>query len=223
MSYQTQEILELLHALPLFSGVDLTLLQKTIEGEHAHLLVLKAEELPPPAYSEMLGVVLAGKLQILSADAERSVVLRSITKGHIFGAASLFLENRAPVSRLLAQGDCSLLFLERDAVRELLLTAPAFMDAYLRFLAERVHFLNGKIRCFTAGSTERRLALWLAEQPEGAPFPVSSLTTLADTLDIGRASLYRALDKLEAEGLIARNGREMTVPSIESLLKKYHT
>ena len=167
--------------------------------------------------------MLSGKLQILSADAERSVVLRSVGKGHIFGAATLFLEDRAPVSRLLAQSACTLFFLEKAAVRELLVTDPAFMDAYLRFLAERVHFLNAKIRCFTAGSAERRLALWLAEHPEGTPFPVSSLTTLADTLDIGRASLYRALDKLEAEGLIARNGREMTVPSIEALLKKYHS
>ena len=219
----TQDTWKLLSTLPLFSSISPPLLQKIVESEQAHLLHLDAGDAPPCEFSEMLGVVLAGKLQILSADAERSVVLRSVAKGHVFGAASLFLESRAPVSRLLAQSECTLFFLERTAVRELLAADTAFMDTYLRFLAERVHFLNGKIRCFTAGSTERRLALWLAEQAEGTPFPVSSLTTLADTLDIGRASLYRALDKLEAEGLIIRNGREMTVPSTETLLQKYHS
>ncbi len=217
------DILNLLVTLPLFSAASHTRLQSTLESEHAHLVTLAAGQMLPARYAEMLGVVLAGKLQILSADADRSVVLRSVGKRHIFGAAALFLEDRAPVSRLLAQSECTLFFLEKAAVRELLVADPAFMDAYLRSLAERVHFLNGKIRCFTAGSAERRLALWLAEQPEGTPFPVGSLTTLADTLDIGRASLYRALDKLEAEGLIARNGRKMTVPSIENLLQKYHS
>ena len=223
MIYQTQTILELLTELPLFSGITPSLLQKAVEGDRAHLLHLTAGQTAPPESGEMLGVVLSGKLQILSADTERSVVLRSVATGHVFGAAALFLESRAPVSRLRAHSDCKLFFLEKAAVRELLLHDSAFMDAYLRFLAERVHFLNGKIRCFTAGSAERRLALWLAEHPEGAPFPVGSLTTLADTLDIGRASLYRSLDKLEAEGLIARNGREMTVPSTRTLLKKYNS
>ena len=218
-----QEVSDLLITLPLFSAASPALLQKMVNGEHAHLVKLTADEILPSRYAEMLGVVLSGKLQILSADTERSVVLRSIAKGHIFGAASLFLADRTPVSRLLAQSECTLFFLEKAAVRELLVADPAFMDAYLCSLAERVHFLNGKIRCFTAGSAERRLALWLAEHPEGAPFPVGSLTTLADTLDIGRASLYRALDKLEFEGLITRNGREITVLSTQTLLKKYNS
>ena len=40
-------------------------------------------------------------------------------------------------------------------------------------------------------------------------------------LDIGRASLYRALDKLEAEGFIRRAGREITVVSQDAILQKY--
>ena len=113
------------------------------------------------------------------------------------------------------------MFLDRDAVRAMLGESPAFMDAYLQFLAERVYFLNGKIRAFTAGSAERRLALWLAEHPEKQPFPTGSLTALAKTLDIGRASLYRALDKLENEGAILRDGRRITVLAADNLLKQY--
>lgn len=217
------DILKLLTVLPLFRTVSPPLLQKAAQGEHAHCVTLAAGEELPPQFSEMLGVVLSGKLQILSADANRAVVLRNVTKGHVFGAASLFLDDKMPVSRLVAQSDCTLFFLSRDAVRELLRASPDFMEAYLGFLAERVHFLNAKIRAFTAGSAERRLAVWLAEHPENEPFPAGALTSLAKTLDIGRASLYRALDKLEAEGLILRNGREITVPDTNALLQKYHS
>ena len=212
-----------LRALPLFAAADSALLQGAIEGKHAHLVTLSAGKAPPPRFCEMLGVVLAGKLQILSADAQRTVVLRSAVKGHVFGAASLFLEGKAPVSRLVAQEECTLFFLERKAVRELLGADPAFLDAYLRFLAERVEFLNAKIRAFTAGSTERRLALWLTERAENGLVQSGSLSALADALDIGRASLYRALDKLEAEGLILRHGREIAVPDANALLEKYHS
>ena len=97
------------------------------------------------------------------------------------------------------------------------------MDAYLQFLAERVQFLNAKIRSFTAGSTERRLALWLAEHAQNGAIRTPSLSMLAETLDIGRASLYRALDKMELEGLITRNGREIKVPCTDTLLQKYHS
>lgn len=217
------DILQLLKTLPLFGTVSPPLLQKAAESEHAYCVTLAAGEELSAQFSEMLGVVQSGKLQILSADADRAVVLRSVTKGHVFGAASLFLEKKTPVSRLVAQSDCALFFLARDAVRELLRASPDFTEAYLRFLAERVHFLNGKIRAFTAGSAERRLAVWLAEHPENEPFPAGALTSLAKTLDIGRASLYRALDKLEAEGLILRNGREITVPDTNALLQKYHS
>ena len=91
----------------------------------------------------------------------------------------------------------------------------------LSFLAGRVCFLNRKIQCFTAGSAERRLALWLLSEEEEVITLPSSLTTLSDMLDIGRASLYRALDKLEGDGLIRRNGREITLLSQENILKKY--
>ena len=216
-----RNMLDFLISLPLFRATDSELLQNALKSDGAYRLALEAGHTLPARYSEMLGVVLEGKLKILSADEERAVVLKSAAKGHVFGAASLFLEGKAPVSRLVAQSDCSLLFLDRHAVRALLTASPAFLDAYLRFLAERVYFLNGKIRSFTAGSAERRLALWLAEHPENEPFPTGSLTALAKALDIGRASLYRALDKLESEGTILRDGRRITVLSTDDLLKQY--
>ncbi len=209
--------------LPLFGKANPFLVQKAVQSEHAHVVALTAGDSPSPAFEQTLGVVLSGNLHILSADTERSVVLRSITRGHIFGAASLFSEKEAPVSRLVAHSACALLFLTRDAVRELLRADDGFLDAYLQFLAERVDFLNGKIRAFTAGSTERRLALWLAEHAENGAIRAVSLSALAEALDIGRASLYRALDKMESEGLITRNGREINVPCAQALLQKYHS
>lgn len=219
----TSELSLFLKTLPLFSGISTELLENTLQSEHAQLLSLASGEMPPSHCSEMLGVVLSGRLLILSTDEARSVVLRSVEKGEIFGAASLFCEARAPLSRLKAKSASLLLFLDRAAIHSLLRADPDFMDAYLRLLATRIEFLNAKIRAFTAGSAERRLALWLKDHAEGDFVREINFAVLADVLDIGRASLYRALDKLESEGLILRNGRDICILSPDDLIQKYHS
>ena len=106
-------------------------------------------------------------------------------------------------------------------MRELLAQDEGFRDAYLVLLSDRVRFLNRKIQCFTAGSAERKLALWLISEDQKSIVLPSAIASLADMLDLGRASLYRALDKLEDEGLISRSGRTITVISQERILQKY--
>lgn len=166
-------------------------------------------------------VIRSGRVRIRSTDGERHLVLRTAGPGDVLGAAALFLRGTSPFSQVEALTATEAVLLDFDTVHTLLRADARFMDAYLAYLADRVRFLNRKIRCFTAGSAERRLALWLAGEDEGTTLTPDSLTALSDMLDIGRASLYRALDKLEAEGLIYRSGREITVVSQDAILQKY--
>lgn len=204
--------------IPLFAACRQETVSKLI-GNGAQL-VLKSGDSLDRSYLGMLGIVLNGSADIVSADQGKPVILRSLCSRDVFGAASLFTRGNAPLSTITATAPCQLLFLSRDAVREALSADEKFLDAFLSFLADRVSFLNRKIRCFTAGSAERRLALWLiSEERDALVLPV--LTVLSEMLDIGRASLYRALDKLKDEGLIERNGREITILDRTSILNMY--
>ena len=217
---QKTEILRFLQNVPLFSKADPSLLASSLENG-AILRSLSAGEHIGADGVPLLIVLLEGRVKIFSADQEKNVILRSMEPGEVCGAASLFLESPSPISRIEASENSTVLLFDHPTVRELLAKDARFLDAYLAFLAGRVQFLNGKIRCYTAGSAERRLALWLASEQRATVCLPDSLTALADTLDIGRASLYRSLDKFEAEGLISRCGREITVMSQETLLRKY--
>ena len=78
------------------------------------------------------------------------------------------------------------------------------------------------IHSFTAGSAERRLSLFLADnESEGVYCANVSMVALADMLDIGRASLYRAFDKLEAEGFIEKKEKTILLKNKEGMLEKY--
>ena len=215
-----ENIAQALRKLSLFAGTD----EKTLEDW------LNGLSCAPSAYrngdmiegdARRLGILLSGKAKIHSADCGRNVILRELTAPGIFGAAALFCEGTLPLSRIEASSACRVLLLDAAAVRALMNADAGFRDAYLAFLAGRVRFLNHKILCFTAGSAERKLALWLTSENDSTILLPASLTALSDMLNIGRASLYRALDKLENDGLIHRDGRTITVISQDELLKKY--
>ena len=216
---QKDEILRFLAKAPLFSKADPGLLEQALDN--AVLRCLSVGEHIGDGNEPLLMVLLSGRVKIFSADQEKNVILRVMEPGEVCGAASLFLEAPSPISRIEAAERSAVLLFNAATVRLLLGKDPEFLNAYLAFLAGRVQFLNRKIRCYTAGSAERRLALWLASEQQATVRLPDSITALADTLDIGRASLYRSLDKFEAEGLISRRGREITVISQDELLRKY--
>ena len=213
-------ILKKLKQLPLFSKTASPVLEdwlKTVPSPRIYPSGARIDDGEPS-----LGVLLHGWAEITSADTGKSVLLRKLTAPGVFGAASLFCPEAPNFSRTEAKTACTVLQIPLDAVRALLSLDESFRDAYLTFLSGRVRFLNQKIRAFTAGSADRRLALWLISEESDVITLPTSISSLADMLDIGRASLYRALDKLEEEGLITRKGRTITLLSPSEIYQKYN-
>lgn len=190
-------------------------------------LLLSAAEERTPAGGEYLCragepfaslcLVLQGKLIVTAP--QSSACLRVIGAPGVLGFSSLFGGGTA-VSSVQAKGAVRLLLIPQETLEEALRTDPALAVRYIAHLTGRIRFLNGRIGTFTAGSAENRLAQYLLQcDPDGSGTvelgcPIS---TLAEMLDLGRASLYRAFDVLESRGLIAREGKTVRVPSARAL------
>lgn len=215
------DIISVLRTVPLFDRTDEEVLAALLTEKGVTLKQTRADDTVREQGERALGVLLKGRASILSADSEKCVILRNVKAGEVFDAAALFLTDPPPLSKIVALTDCTTLFLSAQSVRALMTRSPAFLDAYLAFLADRVQFLNRKIRCYTAGSAERRLALYLADNCDENGVLTVSLSALSHILDVGRASLYRALDKLEADGLITHDGRRITIKNRTQLLSRY--
>lgn len=221
-----QEKLTALLAHPLFAGVfadEAALVAEAAEGGYVTAVFAPGDAIVH-ASSRWMALVLRGRARVYSADPARQVLLRPIGVGDMVGVAQMFAVEAPPMSRMFADGETALLILEEAAVRRLLDRSPRFRDNCLAFLADRVAFLNRKITMVTAGSAERRLALTLDEMAgEADSFTLStSISTLADALDIGRASLYRALETLEHDGFLIRTGRRFTLCDRPAMLARYH-
>ena len=108
-----------------------------------------------------------------------------------------------------------------EALAQMLENDKTIMYNYIKFMATKIRFLNEKIMYFTAGSTERRLALYLASFGKKTIKTTISMTDLANTLDVGRASLYRAFDKLSEDGYIIRSEKIILLLNREEMINHY--
>ena len=98
---------------------------------------------------------------------------------------------------------------------------PHCYENYLKLLSDKIVYLNRKIAVLTAGSAEKKLASYIYEHMIGSEFiPDTSISELANVLQMGRASLYRALDVLTDKNIIHKQGKRITILD-ENKLKNY--
>ncbi len=167
-----------------------------------------------------LGVLLSGKASIYGRDSGKRVLMNRIASGEVFGAATVFFPKKEAVSTVVAVAKCRVLFIERAVLETIIENDFAVASAYIAFLSERIYFLNRKIIGFTAKNADAALAGYLLRTANAGGVLSLNMSRVASTLDIGRTTLYRAADALEAEGAIKRDGTMFTVLDRDLLERK---
>ncbi len=211
---------EIIYSLKLFDGCERELIEKLIISTGTSK-VFRSGELMEAEFSPSVGILLSGRGVIYSSDKGRQTLLRFISPGNAVGVASLFAAE-PPATRIEACGDgkSEMFFIKREAFEKLLEDNSAFRINLIKFLADRVSFLNSKIDTVTAGSAERKLAIFIKNSPVNDCGIIElgmSMTALAHALDIGRASLYRAFDALEEAAIIKKDKGSITLLSQNKL------
>lgn len=158
-------------------------------------------------YERALGILLTGKAE---AVAQEKSALTTFLAGATFGAAALF-GGEEYVSVIRATTDCRVQFLPEEVLRKLFADYPQTAVNYVAFLSDKIRFLNRKIATYTSGGAAGRLYYWLgANCDEAGHLPAGvTMTMLAKMLNVGRTSLYRALEELEKKGLIKKQNGEV--------------
>ena len=148
--------------------------------------------------------LLSGKAKVYAQNS--SVVMRNMEPSDFFGAASLFCKQQTG-STVTAATDCIVAYLPENHVASLIETCPTFSRNYIAFLSDRIRFMNGKIYSFTDSTAEQRVFNALSSHSDKSgkvnlPF---SMAELANRLNMGRSSLYRAIDNLIASDKIKKD------------------
>ncbi len=161
-----------------------------------------------------LGILLSGSALVrrIGSDGKEQLCNRLFADS-AFGAAALFSENET-VSHILADSGCTVQFIPQSRLLALAEQYPSVCEALFRFFTDRIRFLNHSLNGLRGGTAAQRLFSFLKSKADAkGTLTLPSISSLAETLSIGRTSIYRAFDELEQSGFIRRDGKTVTLIS----------
>lgn len=174
----------------------------------------KGEVIYDPQHARRaLAYLLEGHARVMQGQ----VVMNDLLAGDVFGAAALFGSSEPYPSTVVAVTECRLMLIPQETVSRWMEVVPAVGENYVRFLSDRIRFLNRRIGTLTAGQTDGRLWKYLLAHRDAAGVVTLSggMNALAKRLDMGRSSLYRSLDALSDAGRIRREGKNIIILKME--------
>ena len=219
----TADFLKKLTKFSLFQNASPAVIKLALSADDCEIKVFNSGEVMfgPDVNQGSLALILRGKGEIFSADPNKDVLLQTVSVGDMFGYSKLFGKGSSLSTRVVAKGGARVLFISEASLAQMLENDKTIMYNYIKFVSDQIRYLNEKIMYFTAGSTERRLALYLTSLNKKTIRLSISMTDLANTLDVGRASLYRAFDKLSDDGYIIRSEKIILIMDRDELLSHY--
>ena len=207
---------------PLLKGAPVSVLNRVLSVSGYDYKEYKKDETvySRSSFSRSLGVVLDGALSVTKENADgKRIVMSTLYRGSMFGAAALFNSENEFATDICASEDSRIVFFSQKIVTRLIENEPKIAVNYIGYLSERILFLNRKIYFLTAGTAEQRLSSYLLNNLSEFDFAVlpMPMVKVAATLNISRASLYRALDAILSSGAVERKGKQMRIADVNRL------
>ena len=165
-----------------------------------------------------LGILARGKMRVGGKSEAHRAVINEMAPGAVFGFASLYAaggeDSRGAQKRfesdVWAKTDVAVLWLPEEALDRLMEENPQIARNIIALQAEKIRFLNERIRAFSAPDACDKLLSYLSTLPQNEAGEVGlpcDMSALALRLGIGRASLYRAFRALKEKGVGRKEGK----------------
>lgn len=224
MKLSANDIDILMHS-ELFHGTAETVLTKMAAGTDCEIIHYDKGDViySKTCFKRSLGIILDGTVKVYKESSDGHCILfNTLCRGDMFGAAALFNEEKEYVTELRAARSCRVIFFSQRLITRGIERDSRFAENYIKYLSDRVRFLNKKLFSLTGGTAEQRLSQYLLDnlcEDELRTLPLS-MTQLSSELNISRASLYRAFDSLIESGVIEKSGRKIRIADTAGLERK---
>ena len=217
-----------LAASPLFSGLDVVELEGLLATEAVALRGFRKGNillLAGCAY-DTLWILLEGSVAAeMHSPSGKALRIETIAAPEAIATAMLFSPDSVLPVTVEALEETRAALLPRETVIRLCQGSRAFLENYLRDSGSRIAAFSERFRLLQFSTLRERLADWLLRQAARAGGRLvtlpSSKEKLAETFGVTRPSLSRELLSMEADGLLAANGREIRLldaARLESLI-----
>ena len=221
-----QEIAAILIRCPLFGSHSVQSISTLLELVEPRFKEFVAGETIASSDDECryLYIVLVGKVKGEMTDHTGKVIrIEELISGMPLAPAFLFGQNnRYPVD-IVAIENTVLLQLTKENLLLLFQNDVVVLNNFLGLLSNRAQFLTARIRFLTFQSIKGKIAQYLIKQSDRSGLSSfelrSSHTELSELFGVTRPALTRALREMNNEGLIAADGKKITILNRSGLKK----
>ena len=161
--------------------------------------------------------LLSGLATVYRTGGEKPVLMNRLRTGDCFGAASLYSDGPTP-TEITAETECRLAVVNQPELSRIFISIPQTATNYIRFLSDKLVFLNRRVRDFSASTSDEKTAgLLLNESDEDGVAVLKNITAILKTMNLSRASFYRSLASFSDRGLIEKNGNQIKIINSKEL------
>lgn len=218
-----QETVNMLLTSSVFTGCERQNVSRFLERYGTKIYFKRGDVIPLFDSEPRFAVILSGSAAIYSEGGGKRALLRVASPPDPIGIAGLYSGLEITTVCEAGPDGCECCFFGLTGFEEIMSSpgASVVRQNTLRFLSRRVAFLNSRISCLTGGTATKRLAAFiLAHSDENGVFrPDISMKALSMALDVGRASLYRAIDRLAESGAISYKENIITIGDYDALIR----
>lgn len=174
----------------------------------------------PSQYEKKIGFVIDGECVINRLKSDGSLVpLNTIKSGGSFGILAVLCNDSEYPTQINASKKSKILFIDKEDFLSVTKKYPAVSMNVISFLTKKISFLNCKISMFTSDNIEQKLVYYILleyKKSQKTEFPFNCKKT-AEALNVGRASLYRAINSLTEFGYISIKNKKIYILDLNGL------
>ena len=159
--------------------------------------------------TDRIGILLRGSADVSRTSCDGLMHMSTLKRNDLFGAASLCGKDMSFVTDIRCNERTRVLIIPEEEMLNLLSENRSVLRNYLSYLNGRIRFLNKRLDAFSKNTVASRMLSFFSSEAVDGRYTVKSFTKLSASLCISRATLYRALETLEQENKIRRNGKEI--------------
>ena len=160
---------------------------------------------------DRIGILLRGSADVNRISEDGMMHMSTLHRNDLFGAASICGNHESFVTDIRCNEQTRVLIIPEEDMLDLLSENRTVLCNYLSYLNSRIRFLNKRLDAFSKNSVAARIMTFLEAESNNGICRVKNYTRLSESLCISRATLYRALDALEEEHKIRRDGKDIII------------
>ena len=202
----------------LFQGVEANVLRGYLEETPHHIQCYDKEEtifhLMDPALR--IGIILEGRVEAQKSFPNGSQVNVSVRgPGEMIGPAAVFSKSQRYPCDIVALEPATLMMLRKEDLLSLMQKDVKILQNFTTEIASATYMLQQRLELLSYSGIAQKAAFWLLMQVRqtgktAVQIP-ASMSRWAMIMNVSRPSLHREMKKLEEEGIIRYEGKNIYV------------